>query len=360
MNRSVFALGPALLVSIALSAVASPPPDVVEFAGSQTVVMKNGRVIQGRVVRRDDRLEVSRMGESMIRIPVKLVDFVAPDLRTAYRHQSDRIKDSDIDSRVRLVEWCLHNDLVGEAAEQYAVVKYLAPKHPKFAYLTKRLELTRRKKPVLPASVASRPKSASVTPAELTRFTRQMPAGTVEQFTHVIQPMLVNRCGAAACHGVRSESEYRLIQPSMAGAFSHRYTQRNLYATTQQIRKGSLPDSKWLAAATRPHGGLTKPLFGEKEIDNLQRLIAWARSIGPAPRKLSAAAIAAAQLAKPRDKPRYDANVRQAAFTQPSGRKSPPPRKPVGPPASKKPYVDPFDPSGFNEAKQPPAKQNPK
>lgn len=320
MNRTAFALGPALVLLTAFS-VAAQSFSAAEIP--ETVVLKNGRVLRGVVVRIEDRLEITPSNQSVIRIPVKLVDFIATDLTTAYRHQSERLKDDDHDARLRLIDWCMRQNLLNEAAEQLAVIKYLAPEHPKLTYMTRRLELSRRlanstptpAPPRATSQVAVVERRRAATPAELTRFTKELPTGTVEQFTHVIQPMLVNRCGAATCHGVQGESEYQLIQPTLAGAFSHRYTQRNLYATVNQLREGNLADSAWIAAATRPHAGLKKPLFGEKEIDRLQQLVAWARTVGPAPKRLDAAAIAAAQLARPqRPRVRRDEGVQQATF----------------------------------------------
>ena len=346
---------------------------------ANVVVLRNGRVLQGFVLREDDRIQLTRSDRSVVRIPIAIIDFLAPNMALAYQHQAGRLKDKE--ARIRLIQWCLQYEMVREVAEQLAVVRFQAPKDSRIAYLDRRIAQRLRPTPrasgvprslsadpASPGSVARTTRGRAATPRELNRLVKGLPAGSVEQFTHVIQPMLVNRCGAAACHGVLADSPYRLIRPSIEGAFSHRYTQRNLHSTIKQVRAGALAETEWIRAATTPHGGRKKPFFSENEIDQLGRLVAWARSVSQSPvdhdpiaRLLaqdapSRAEPAANQTTEPRSPafrpagfrtsranpgaahdPKVDPQVRRASYGQ---------SKDASKAEEKK--SDPFDPKAFN------------
>jgi len=369
-------------------------------ARGEVVVFKNGRLMRGMTLREGERIRLTRSDRSVVRIPVEIVDFIAPNLTTAYQHQAGRLKDRDNNGRLRLIQWCLQYEMVREAAEQLAVLRFQTPDNPKIDYLQRRIAQQLRPTPAASGASRALPGKAvsfavdinkaggarAATPAELNRLVKQLPTGAVEEFTHVIQPMLVNRCGATACHGVLADSPYRLIRPSIEGAFSHRYTQRNLHSTIKHVRAGPLADTAWIRAATSPHAGRKKPFFGESEIEQLGRLVAWARQVSRVPvnhdpiaRMLAdrepANGTSAQQADSNRAKQSGSSTFRPAGFTTPrdsragakdsvrraslsqSNEPSPPSgtASPNGTSTPTSTSADPFDPKAFNREASPKA-----
>ena len=49
-----------------------------------------------------------------------------------------------------------------------------------------------------------------VSTSEIDRRVRTLPTGTIETFTRSIQPMLLNYCATAGCHGASGTSSYAL------------------------------------------------------------------------------------------------------------------------------------------------------
>ena len=102
-----------------------------------------------------------------------------------------------------------------------------------------------------------------------------MPAGTVEQFTNVIQPLLVNRCGMSGCHSPNGNSAFRLAYPNWSRTLPRRFTQRNLHTTMQQIRGDKPEDSPLLVMATSAHGTCQGPTLGDRDTAQLHQLVDW-------------------------------------------------------------------------------------
>ena len=133
----------------------------------------------------------------------------------------------------------------------------------------------------------------------------ELPADSVEVFTRSIQPLLVNTCGSAACHGPGSEAGFQLRRIPLGRPASRLTTQHNLHEALQWIDRIEPGSSPLLTQPIAPHGPAKSPIFSKAQAAQYERLAAWigrvSESGNPAtnPAAVAAGPIAAAATAVP-------------------------------------------------------------
>src|SRR5207248_1388077 len=133
-----------------------------------------------------------------------------------------------VQEHLDLAEWCLRQGLLHDAAAELRDAIAADPTHPKIALVERRLRLAAERPNA--GKPSSAPPTGTPSPDELDRMARGMPSGTLETFTSAIQPLLLNHCSTAACHGPQSTTKFRLLRVPVDRVASRRSTQRNLYA----------------------------------------------------------------------------------------------------------------------------------
>jgi hypothetical protein len=150
------------------------------------------------------------------------------------------------------------------------------PKHPKIEVLERRLKIAMTEQMDKP-EVAAEPK-VSVSNDELERMVRGMPQGTVEAFTHTIQPLLLNNCTNAGCHNRQETSQFSLLRMQGRTA-SRRMTHVNLHATIAQIDNADPEKSSLLLMAVQSHGGSRAPVFSSRDVMQYLQLRQWVHHV---------------------------------------------------------------------------------
>ncbi len=107
------------------------------------------------------------------------------------------------------------------------------------------------------ATFAAEPSRQEVDPAIL------------ESFTRVIQPLILNRCAAGACHGGSQGAEPKLLRAPFQGQANQRTTLKNLYSITASVQ-GKYSDRTFLSKILNHHGknkkqSVTKDLLTKRE-----------------------------------------------------------------------------------------------
>jgi hypothetical protein len=250
------------------------------------VVLLNGSIVQGRVERSVDRLVVSNGPWYVVRVPSADVDFVAPDLAAAYRIKRSRLGERDFSRHLQLAQWCLRHGAPAQAADELLHLRRLDPHHSAVQTLQQQL-LRSVAADATPAdstdppptrAVNARPAQASVpasAPADADEPMPEVAAAAVSQFTRSIQPLLLNRCGQAACHGIASRNGFSLERLRAGGAARKEVTWRNLRAALAQVDPAHVAESPLLDRALKPHGTSQRPPFGPHEMRQYQRLLDW-------------------------------------------------------------------------------------
>ncbi len=269
------------LVLVFRGILSAGPPDLAPTQG--VLVLRNGQVIHGAITKEGNRYLVALDLGGEIRLSTASVDLVCKSIKQAYVIKKSRLSTRNADAHLDLAQWCLRHELLACAADQLLDAAAADPKNPRLKTLQRRLVFATSEKETKspPADLRSgadqnRTESGPdvVSVAELEKRIEELPEVVVERFTVQVQPYLVNRCAAAACHGVRAKTQYKLIRPSRGSTLSRRVTQRNLLATLEQARTSPASDTPLLKAFLEPHGN-AEPKDAEVAAWRYERMKAW-------------------------------------------------------------------------------------
>ncbi len=250
-------------------------------AEPRLLVLRNGEILRGRITWAGDRYYVSSPGRQ-VAVRAAQVDFTSTSMETAFRRKRAAINPASIVDHNHLAEWCIRHRLWDQAAAVLVDAARVDPNHHKTDQLVQRLQLAR-------LQAAQRPhtehrttprKSTAESQNQLQRLADELPEGSVEQFANRIQPLLINGCAAAKCHGGGGRSSFRLIRSAARTQASRHVTEKNLWAVLRQIDRNAPAKSKLLAMARQPHGGAKSFAFRRRSADQAKRLTDWVMQTG--------------------------------------------------------------------------------
>jgi len=268
--------GSAGLLLVILSSFAhAQVPDLAATEG--LLILRNGAVLAGRITRAGERYNVVT-SDSEIRVDVAAAEMVCADFEEAYRQKLSVIRPGDVESHLRLAQWCLRHRLYDYVAKEAAKVRALDPQHPRLPLIRRELQL------------ALRPRSQTPTasPIQQTAFTEQatddsiadsLPPGAMERFTSTIQPLLVNSCATSGCHTSESSTAFKLVRLNSRSSLTRRVSLANLKATLAQIDHEDPAGSDLLKLPIRAHGARNAPIFTEHQIEQYRQLVAWVNDV---------------------------------------------------------------------------------
>jgi len=236
------------------------------------VLLRNGQVIEGTITQTADGYRVA-LAHGEVQLKKLDVESIGSDLGQLYAAKRATIAPDDVSERLRLVQWAIRLGLYDEAGRELAAVGAIEPNQPILDALRRRLEA--QKTQSQQARTGSTGGPAAVTGDDLERMVRALPPGTIEAFTQRVQPMLVNNCTAAGCHGAQSETTFKLLKLPPGQPPSRRLTQRNLHSTMQWVDRQDPSASRLLAKALEAHGGARASVFLDPQSPQYRRLAEW-------------------------------------------------------------------------------------
>jgi hypothetical protein len=248
---------------------------IVAAPGQEMLILRNGQTFEGRITQKDD-LYLIDLGDGQVRVKVADVDVICNSLEDGYKRKRVLIEVGDVHAHLELAQWCMRHKLFGPAAAELADATDADPNHPMIGVLRHRLEIA-MEPPLLPTQAVE--KSTAPSGEELDRMARNLPRGTVETFTQLVQPVLLNHCATSGCHGPQSSSELRLFRVPASQLASRRITQRNLYSVLTFVDHENPNASRLLTAATEPHGSLKLPIFNEHQATQYKRIESWVHQL---------------------------------------------------------------------------------
>lgn len=263
------------------------------------LIRETDAVIQGRITRRGEFYDIEIASQSRISIPVARVAHVAASVEDLYQYKLSMTTQWNAGDHFQLTRWCLRNGLLEQASAHFTAVASQQGDHPRVKQLAIELQTRLLQEPgfrqylglahpdsdtVQSASHATEGTyaataspaigSAVITASSHTSAAIQHPE-IANRFSERIQPILMNRCSQAACHGVRSSNDLRLIEPY---ARNHaRITSENLASVWKQISTDREQLSPLLAFATQAHGLQRTPAIALTETHLLNELQEWIR-----------------------------------------------------------------------------------
>jgi hypothetical protein len=235
-------------------------------------VLKNGQVLEGAITRAGDYYVVSQGEGSELKLNANDVELCCASLLEAYEFKANRVSSFSSKSRLDLAKWCLRQGLIEQCTAQLAAAQNIDPTNPQVAELQTRINLMQETPQPIPASPAP-----GIAAAEMENALKGLPRGSAEKFAAVIQPILLNRCGANQCHGPNAKSEFRLLRPPPGQIVSRRFTQRNLYASLKYLDRANPENSPLLLLPQQRHGSSVAAVFDKHSSNQLVELLVWAK-----------------------------------------------------------------------------------
>jgi hypothetical protein len=303
------------------------------------LLLRNQHVLAGRVTMLGDYVQVTVGGAADVKVPRKDVWLIGTSLLDLYEQRFRLVERSGIEGHIALADWCIRQKMPAQAAEQLVKAIQIDPHDRRVLALEQKL--ISASKPESTSKVQAAALAATVSTEQLERTVHELPAGALERFAVVVQPIVMDRCGASGCHGSGSTTNFQIVQPSGSRVPSRRYTQRNLFAVLSFVDRDEPEASQLLRLAREPHGGFRDAPLGEGRERQYEALRDWV--------------LVAARPAAPTDRAAVSVANRSNATTQ-RQMQGPAPaddsRSPSDLPAALPTTVeqrDPFDPALFNE-----------
>lgn len=267
----------AAILFCAMSCCCSGSAFAQDAPANRVLMLQNGRLVSGRISESPGGYRVDVEKGTML-IPTSQVMFEATDAHEAYRELQRRMPEKTAEYHVALARWCLTNQMRDGALSELREALKLEPSNSTASSmlqrLQKELESESMPKPVVP-QVRRNDLMFREEAKSLAAFSHE----TNERFTRQIQPLLLNKCGNASCHGGKSGGDFHLTQ--LRGSGSHRVpSEKNLAALLQQINAENPELSPLLTIVTGPHGSDGRTVFhGSKGNEQLVALTEWVRAI---------------------------------------------------------------------------------
>ena len=264
-----------------------------ENAGAEQtlLVLSNGRVVGGQLTPRTGGYDV-QLPAGRLFVPSEQVRFQARNMDDAYQRMRGSLPERTPNTHMELAKWCLVNAMPGKARSEILDALHLDPNRDD----AKRMLESLVRKQLMASSAAYRQQSTgnvgpSVDQVMLDhprmiperRSLGGLPKSLARTFTQTVQPIVVNRCGNARCHGA-GQNTFAVV--SIKGGSTSRIAEQNLAAILNQIDLSNPSQSPLLNATVGGHGGARVLLFsgqsGGRQAEALRKWVAdVAQEISP-------------------------------------------------------------------------------
>ena len=249
----------------------------------RVILMKSGRVLTGFASRNAGGWLVEQ-SNGRVQVPLDQVNVVAKNMTDAYRQQRDSVIQPTPATHVALAQWCISYRLYGEARDELKKCLALDPDHTSARKLLLRLDdmldPADPKQSVIPHPVRRSNDGFLVPEVESLGGLSPDVATT---FTQRIQPLLMNKCGNASCHGSKtsggSDEGFQLVAMRGAAGGHRMYTERNLAQVLRYIDLEDPALSPILAIPQGNHAGMTPAFHGTGGANQLKMLKVWVKAV---------------------------------------------------------------------------------
>ncbi|QDT31064.1 hypothetical protein [Thalassoglobus polymorphus] len=242
------------------------------------IVLEDGRVFSGRISNVAGGYRIDNNGTYGI-VPFGKVYVTARTLNEAYIALRDRTPNPKTDDHLVLAEWCLTNDLVGQARTEVSKALKLEPLRPESRALMVKIEekLNPVKKQVQLPSGPAMTMDGFLRPRE--RTSAGLSRETHQKYIRHIQPLIHNKCGNAYCHGQAAKNEFHLEAIRQGSLGNRLQSQSNLENVLQQIDLKSPERSPFLTKAIAVDTHHQRIFLGPHGNDQHQVLKDWVTSV---------------------------------------------------------------------------------
>ncbi|TWT56701.1 hypothetical protein KOR42_00550 [Thalassoglobus neptunius] len=216
---------------------------------SGVIVLKNGQVFAGVIGEVPGGYGVQMNGAFHV-VPAPQIDVVAASLQDAYRVKRARVPNPTVEDHMILARWCLMHGLLEEAQSEVARARILDPLREDSREMLSNVDqqiADRSKKPSKPKIIQTGDGFVELDERSTAGLFRE----THQGFIRKVQPLLLNKCGNAHCHGEASPTEFKLTTIRSRGTAGNRLQNHaNLLTVIDQIDYDNPQASPLLNAPT--------------------------------------------------------------------------------------------------------------
>ena len=230
--------------------------------GERVLVLRTGRVMKGRIKTISTGWLVSTDRGNAV-IPFEQVHFDADDLNSAYLRLRIQNGRPTVASHLRLAEWCLSQNILAEAARELRDALEKDPANETARLMLNRVDNEIRRRTPQPEP-SEQPNDVVIlrdreieAPADEVRSLSGLSPDTAREFVASIQPLLLNKCGNARCHGSVAKNEFKLTKLRSGSGNSRVVSERNLAAVLKDLQPGPSNRTRLTAIVRGTHVGKT-------------------------------------------------------------------------------------------------------
>ncbi len=235
------------------------------------LVLHDGRTFTGKITSVPGGYQAESPRGRMI-LPYDQVRLTAADVQEAYEKQRENHVNANASERQDLARWCYEQKLYTEARNECLAAIRMEPQRSDLRQLLLKIDSATNQ-----VNAATTPALIPAAPATEARSAQGLTTRTNADFIRQVQPLLMNSCGNAACHGAASEREFKLL-PVFPGRGSQRYqSQHNLEQVLGYLNVES-PESSPILSIPRDkkHSPVhTSVYVGRKGMDQYELLKGW-------------------------------------------------------------------------------------
>lgn len=247
-------------------------------APNKLLVLKNGRVIDGRMTPRDNGYDILQPGGRLF-VGSEQIRFRADNMDDAWQKMRDSMGELTPDTHLELAKWCYTNKLQGKAKKELLDALHLDPYRGDAKRMLQSIIRNEQRDSLVQntsaAEIAARLKKVREqgSMAMERRSLGGLPGSLAKVFTTRIQPIVSNKCGNSRCHG---PGRNEFVVMSISRGSTPVKSEQNLASILNQIDYEDPARSPLLAATVGAHGGSSAPLFpGRSGRSHVETLRAW-------------------------------------------------------------------------------------
>jgi hypothetical protein len=246
------------------------------------LLMKNGAIVRGRILSGGSSYVVKQSNGEMV-VPTELVHGQYDDLGDAYLRLKEEWPQPTADRHLALARWCVSQNMLSEARTELKSALALEPTRDDIRDTLQKLNALPQPAATSAGSpAAALPKSGKLQRPTVSAFEDAESLGGLSReaaatFTRRVQPILMNNCMLAACHGPESKVSDFQLQPIHVGGGSTRVSaERNLAAVLKFISPDRPRQSLLITKPMGNHGSRGRPVFqATRGADQLRELKTW-------------------------------------------------------------------------------------
>lgn len=258
-------------------------------SSERILVLQNSKVLKG-VIRQSSTGYIVNMPGGHLVLPFDQVRFEAEDLEDAYRQQREALPDQTA-SHIELARWCLANALPDHARKELRAALRCDPDSSVAKNMLQRINdqlLTTKEVPAVVQRDGQFSLLGELKPGIAPDALGGLPREAASEFVTKVQPLLVNRCATAGCHGPGSGNTFELQRAKVGKGAPKMYSERNLAAVLERVdRERPLGSPMLVKLRGEPKAFGTRQSHGGLSQEQLRMLRSWIETISKKPEELA-------------------------------------------------------------------------